>query len=145
MKALISKAPSRLSRTILSRPERVEALCRELRSLLRAKRLGKIAFRVELIARECLVNAVKHGNHGEEQKRVTMRLWFAREDIRLQVGDEGEGFNWRRVLRRRPAGPRETTGRGLGLMGVYAERVRFNARGNLITLWFRRRPEAQTT
>ncbi len=136
-----ARKPAQLSRKILSRAEEIDGLCLEIRALLKARGLASTVFGVELLARECLNNAAKHGNGGDTGKRVALNLRFSRREIRLRVADQGRGFNWKRVLEAPPPRRTATSGRGLMIIGAYAERVRFNPRGNEITLWLRG-PEA---
>jgi hypothetical protein len=41
---------------------------------------------------ELLKNAVKHGNHGDPTKSVHVWFYFSKEEARIIVEDEGEGF-----------------------------------------------------
>jgi serine/threonine-protein kinase RsbW len=47
---------------------------------------------ISLAVRECLVNAVKHGNRFSEQKKVRFEVWQAPRRIKVKIGDEGNGF-----------------------------------------------------
>jgi serine/threonine-protein kinase RsbW len=132
-----SSAPS-ICQTISSRVAEADLLCEKVRTLLQHDDLSHLSFAVELLARECLNNAVIHGNRGDEKKSVLFRLWIEQQWIRLQVRDEGPGFAWRKP---RPAeNTTATSGRGLRLCELYAGRVRFNGCGNQITLWIKRDP-----
>jgi anti-anti-sigma factor len=119
---------------IPSRQADVEALCQKIRNLLQANDLSRACFPVELLARECLNNAVIHGNRKNADKSIALCLWVGREWIRLQVRDEGPGFAWRKTHQNR-LDTTASSGRGLQLYALYAERVRFNRSGNQITLW----------
>ena len=96
--------------------------------------LPLLCFPVELLARECLANAVNHGNRNDAGKSIVFGFSIGREWIRLQVSDEGPGFAWRKALQKR-LDTTQPSGRGLRLYALYAERVRFNRCGNQITLW----------
>jgi len=111
-----------------------DSLCLEIRALLQPRDLDRICFPVELLTRECLANAVTHGNRSDPGKWIVLRLWAGREWIRLQVTDEGPGFAWRKI-RQSKLDTAASSGRGLQLYTLYAERVRFNRSGNQITLW----------
>jgi serine/threonine-protein kinase RsbW len=111
-----------------------ETLCIKVRDLLQKKGLSRACFPAELLARESLNNAVIHGNRNAADKSVLFRLWIGREWIRLQVTDQGPGFDWRKANQNR-SGTTASSGRGLPIYALYAERVRFNRRGNQITLW----------
>ena len=129
----------RLSWALLSRFEEVDAVCGEIRSALRKNGMESASFAVELTARECLNNAVRHGNAGNAARHVELELRSGRKWICLRVSDEGAGFNWRETRRRPlPAGD-AIFGRGLSIAAAYADRVRFNRQGNQITLWLPRR------
>lgn len=123
-----------LRRVSRSDPGAIEALCQEVRAHLQGNGLAAVAFPVELAARECLVNAAVHGNGAAAGKRVALDLRIGRRWIRIEVSDEGRGFNWRR-RRRTAASPTQTHGRGLGICAQLAGRIAFNQRGNRITLW----------
>jgi serine/threonine-protein kinase RsbW len=116
----------------------VDMLCREIRSLLLDNGLGEVSFPVELAARECLNNAVIHGNRSDASKKVALNLQFRRNCIFLQVSDEGSGFNWRKVKRAPPPGDAGIGGRGLSIVALYAHRITFNRRGNQVTIWLKR-------
>ena len=126
-------------RTIPSSMAEAESLCLKIRALLQRESLCRICFPVELLARECLSNAVIHGNRGDARKSVQFRLWIGRQWVRLQVSDEGSGFAWRKALVR-TLDTAKPHGRGLQLYTLYAGRVRFNRRGNQITLWVKKNP-----
>jgi serine/threonine-protein kinase RsbW len=112
----------------------VESLCLKIRALLQSNDLVEACFCVELLARECLNNAVIHGNRGDAGKLIELSLCVGRKYLRLQVGDEGPGFAWPEMRRKRldTVAP---SGRGLKLYELYARRVQFNRSGNRITLW----------
>ena len=143
MKGPATKTQSRLSKEILSkeilsRLEQVDGLCQEIRSVLKEAGLEPDAFGVELVARECLNNAVLHGSRGDNNKRVQLELVYSRGKIRLRIADEGPGFDWKKALQTKTAKRDATSGRGLRILNSYAERFRFNRRGNQITLWLPR-------
>lgn len=134
--------PISLCQTIPSRLEEIESLCLKIRGLLQAAGLSESCFAVELLARECLVNAVVHGNRNAADKSVALLLSVGRELIRLQVNDEGQGFDWRTV-RREGSDTTTTSGRGLRLYALYAERIRFNLSGNQVVLWIRKKKRTE--
>ncbi len=125
----------RLRRDIPSRLSDVDALCREIRSSLDEHGFEAVGFTVELTVRECLNNAVLHGNTSDPAKRVSLDLHCTTERVRVRIADEGPGFDWRK---RRPGtvpDPEATVGRGLAIVAGYADRLAFNQKGNQITLW----------
>jgi len=131
-----------LRRSLPSRLFAVEKLCREVRAFLEANGLAAARFGVELVARECLNNAVVHGNRRQAGRRIDFRLALGRRWIRLEVADEGQGFDWR-SRRRTPPGSQASHGRGFVICQNYSDRIRFNQAGNRITVW-QRRPQPET-
>lgn len=130
-------AQAAFSQAVPSRLADVESLCKRIRGTLRAAGLSAVCFPVELLARESLVNAVIHGNGRAADKLVHLSLSVGRKWICVRVRDEGQGFAWRRASRKTPD-PARCTGRGLQLFALYADRVRFNRKGNQIALWIRK-------
>lgn len=122
------------SQRISARMSEAESLCLRLRSVLLSSPLSGFTFPVELLARECLSNAVIHGSRSRADKFVLFVFCVGRKWIRLEISDEGPGFAWREApKRRRDAGA--SCGYGLQICALYAQRIRFNRRGNKITLW----------
>jgi len=119
---------------IPSRADEAELLCLKIRDVLQRNGLSQFCFAIELLARECVANAVNHGNGNDAAKSIVVQLRVGRAWIRLQVTDEGAGFGWRKALQKR-TGTTEVSGRGLRLYALYAERFRFNRCGNRITIW----------
>jgi len=124
---------------IPSRLREVDALCREVRTLLADHGLGGTSFPVELLAREWLNNAIIHGNERDEEKRVGFHMGVGRKWIWLQVIDEGPGFDWRKARRAPPPDDTSPSGRGLFISAQYAQKITFNQRGNRITVWLKKK------
>jgi serine/threonine-protein kinase RsbW len=49
--------------------------------------------RVGIALRECMVNAVVHGNRYNSRKKVHLRVTRTSESLTVVVGDEGDGFD----------------------------------------------------
>ena len=92
-------------------------------------------FAARLALEEAVANAVKHGHQGDPAKRVRVGYRVRADRVLVEVEDQGAGFDPRRV-----ADPRDREnldkpcGRGLLLMRSYTTWLRFNARGNRVTL-----------
>jgi serine/threonine-protein kinase RsbW len=93
----------------------------------------KELFSVKLALEEALVNAIKHGNGYDRNKRVTISYIVLANRFEITVTDEGNGFD--------PADVPDPTavenlerpcGRGLMLMRHYMTHVEFNERGNSV-------------
>jgi serine/threonine-protein kinase RsbW len=84
---------------------------------------------------EAVINAIKHGNELDDTKKVVVGFAIDDERAIISVADEGEGFD--------PASVPDPTldenliamsGRGLSLIRAYMDEVRFNDKGNDITM-----------
>jgi anti-anti-sigma factor len=137
MTAPRGRAPISLFEKIPSRMAEAELLCLKIRETLQANHLSEHSFAVELLARECLSNAIIHGNGKDDDKSIVLRLNLGREWIHLEVRDQGPGFRWRRA-RQNKLNCSACSGRGLHLYQLYARRVQFNRLGNQVTLWISR-------
>jgi len=92
-------------------------------------------FAVRLALEEAINNAIKHGNRGDPAKAVEIVCSVTPERAEITVRDQGEGFD--------PASVPDPTaeenlqkpcGRGIMLMRAYMDEVRYNAKGNAVTL-----------
>jgi serine/threonine-protein kinase RsbW len=92
-------------------------------------------FAMRLGLEEALVNGLKHGNRGDPARRVSVRYRVGPELALVVVEDQGPGFNPGDVPD--PLAPENlerACGRGLLLMRAYLTWVRYNDRGNAVTL-----------
>jgi anti-sigma regulatory factor (Ser/Thr protein kinase) len=115
--------------------EDAEDVCKQFRERLAGVQ-GSLLFQAELLLREALTNAVLHGSHGDRRKRVLCAVRLARGRLVISVQDEGPGFDWR-SRPGQPKRPLDTCGRGIDIYRRYATRVRFNDKGNAVTLVLR--------
>jgi serine/threonine-protein kinase RsbW len=90
-------------------------------------------FAAELLVREALTNAVIHGCHADPARRVRCFLRVKARRLLIAVEDDGDGFNWRAAWNYSAAFP-DCSGRGIAILRQYASRVRYSARGNLVTI-----------
>lgn len=92
-------------------------------------------FGMRLALDEAICNAIKHGNRNDPGKKVQVRCHITRDLVRMEVEDEGEGFDPHQVPDPlEPNNLERPCGRGLLLMRRYAAGVHFNERGNCVTL-----------
>jgi serine/threonine-protein kinase RsbW len=92
-------------------------------------------FGMRLSLEEALVNAIKHGHQYDSRKKVTVRYRVSRAAVEVDVEDEGPGFRPEEVPD--PLAPENLErdcGRGLLLMRNFMTSVRYNARGNVVSL-----------
>jgi anti-sigma regulatory factor (Ser/Thr protein kinase) len=90
-------------------------------------------FDAELLVREALTNAVVHGCLTDPEKQVRCALRLNGGRLLFMVEDDGEGFNWRAAWARQAA-LSDCSGRGIAILRKYASHVRYNARGNAVTI-----------
>jgi serine/threonine-protein kinase RsbW len=92
-------------------------------------------FAIHLAAEEALVNAVVHGNQLDPAKTVQVECHVSPSLVRLEVTDEGAGFDPASVpdctLEERREAP---GGRGVMLMRSFMTRIEYNAKGNSVIL-----------
>ncbi len=125
-----------MERRFQSRLQEVDAACLELRVFLQAQGLAARLFPIELTVRECLNNAVIHGNQHDPSRRVLFCVRVGPRWLRITVADEGPGFAWRR--RACIPGSEASHGRGISILALHTRKVSYNQRGNSVTLWFER-------
>jgi serine/threonine-protein kinase RsbW len=95
----------------------------------------KDQFAVRLALEEALANGIKHGNRLDPARSVSLRYRVTPETVLAEVEDEGPGFDAGHVPD--PLAPENLerpSGRGLFLMRFYMTWVRYNERGNRVTL-----------
>jgi anti-anti-sigma factor len=91
---------------------------------------------LNLVLREMLNNAIEHGNHGIPDKEVRCDVQhLGRKRFKIQVEDQGEGFDHNSVDWEIPVDPRQTRNRGYALINTFCDQVKFNDKGNLVTAY----------
>jgi len=98
-----------------------------------------ILFELRVILNELILNAVKHGNHEDETKYVSIKAFVARGDKALiVVGDDGLGYDYRSILYNNlnddicNLNDIKETGRGILIVKSLCEKVKFNNKGNMV-------------
>ncbi len=92
-------------------------------------------FSVHLAMEEALVNAIRHGNQLDVNKHVHVACRVSPELIRIEITDEGEGFDPSSVPDPTdPANIEAPSGRGLMLMRSFMSRVEYNDVGNRVVM-----------
>ena len=89
-----------------------------------------------LCLEEALVNAVRHGNHNNADRAVTVSLEADGDCCTIRVSDEGGGFRVDEV-----AFPEldQMGGRGICLIRHFMEHVKFDTQANCLEMSFRRK------
>ena len=92
-------------------------------------------FSIHLAAEEAIVNAIVHGNKLDPHKQVLVECLVSREIVRVEITDEGAGFD--------PALLPDCTaeerlevpnGRGVMLMRTFMTRIEYNDKGNRVLM-----------
>jgi serine/threonine-protein kinase RsbW len=87
---------------------------------------------------EAVNNAITHGNKANPQKLVDVEIEFDNDEIRITVSDEGEGFKPDKIPDPTlPENIEELSGRGVFLMTKLADSIKFNEKGNSVTMSFK--------
>jgi serine/threonine-protein kinase RsbW len=84
---------------------------------------------------EAVTNAIKHGNNFQEDIKVFFDTEITADRIKIVVADEGDGFDVHSVPD--PMDPinfLKPSGRGILFMNIGMDEVRYNQKGNVLTL-----------
>ena len=120
----------------------VEYVMRHCSSCCDYARRFNLNFRVGLS--EALSNAMLYGNDSDPEKRVRVEVTIKMEEISVRITDEGVGFDPSKVPDPTlPDNISKTGGHGIFLMKSLMDEVRFNERGNSVTLVLRLEGEAE--
>ena len=96
-------------------------------------------FSVQLAMEEAVINAVKHGNHLDRDKKVRIAARLAKDLIRIEISDEGCGFDPDSLPDPTEEPHRNSPcGRGVMLMRNFMTQVKYNAKGSCVVMEKRR-------
>ena len=121
-----------LRREVAATPEAVEEFCQAVRQWTSTLALAR-PFSVELLTREAVTNAALHGCRWNPAQRITCIVRSRAGRVTIAVRDQGVGFDWRAAKPELP-GADSCCGRGLAIFKRYADRFRFNRRGNSLII-----------
>jgi len=130
----VSGIPTSYSVVLESVPSAVDGVWERISSELEADNFSQEdIFAVHLALEEAFINAVKHGNGADPDKKVKIDYLVSSEKVEIFVSDEGDGFDPDVV-----PDPRcgenlyKPEGRGLLLMRSFMSAVKFNKQGNRV-------------
>ncbi|MEM7233056.1 MAG: ATP-binding protein [Planctomycetota bacterium] len=105
---------------IRSRPALREAVLDEVLGLLESRGCTLDAFFDRLCLDEGILNAILHGNAGDENKRVQVRVFQNTSRWGVEIEDEGPGFDWQTAVARKPEelDQESSGGRGVALIAA---------------------------
>ncbi len=87
---------------------------------------------------EAVNNAIIHGNRYDKNKSVEIDIRLEGEALRVEVCDEGRGFRPQDVPDpTKPENIELVNGRGVFLMTHLADEIKYNDRGNCVTMKFK--------
>lgn len=96
-------------------------------------------FNVRLALDEACMNAIKHGNREDPEKGISIGVRVDPRKVRMEVQDEGNGFDYTRMLDPREIDRlQQTGGRGLFLIQQFMEQVYFKEEGSRIVMVYRK-------
>ena len=119
--------------TFSSVMENIDRACAECMSFLAESvfQINPKHFPLNLLIREGLTNAVKHGNKCDPEQLVRFSVLLEKSSISFTIEDQGAGFDWQNMevsIRK----PDLETGRGLWIIREYAHEYAFNTKGNIL-------------
>jgi len=131
----LTQTDDRLNITFSSTMAHVDKACRHALEFLHRKMPAfDHDFELNLLMREGLMNAVKHGNTLVQDKLVYFSIRFSPPDtIRMEIEDQGEGFQWHTAGYDLPEDFAES-GRGIFILRQYCSLIKYNAKGNHLTI-----------
>ncbi len=130
----ISITPGHLRICFSSTLENIDRAIEETKKFIGSAGMERHEFGLILVVREGLLNAVVHGNSSRCEKTVRYRLSSESRFFEIEIEDEGEGFDWRSCGLLEIPGITCVCGRGMAIMKSYSRDVRFNEKGNVLTL-----------
>lgn len=125
-----------ISFTFSSTLENIDDVCEQTLTYIRSRSQGAggLLFAVNLVMREGLTNAVRHGNSGDPVKIVKFRLAIENNvSIKLVIEDQGGGFDWKKQQKVSFL-ENEDHGRGIKIMKTYFNSYSYNDKGNILYL-----------
>ena len=127
----------KFDKSICSRSEDAVAIVRDL--VVRLEQFGwtgKDVFGIHMAMEEALMNAIKHGNESDCEKKVHIEISICENSFYSRITDEGDGFQLEEVPD--PTADEnleKTSGRGVMLIKNFIDRVEYNDKGNSIELF----------
>lgn len=89
--------------------------------------------KIYLCVSEAVLNSIKHGNKNDIEKNVSIKIEFNTEQFKIQVEDEGAGFDIKKI--KDPTKKRNIKneeGRGIFIITKLSEQIEYNKKGNSV-------------
>ena len=129
----ISKTDNKLEISFSAALKNIDKAAEETKSFLVMINKKEHTFNTVLVMREGLINAVIHGNKCDENKTVMYKLIFENQYLKMNISDEGNGFDWKKMFEKE-ADSTADCGRGLFIMKTYSSFMEYNQIGNQLLL-----------
>ncbi len=132
----VQKTTDSISFTFSSTMKNVDGICEKTIRFLESAIMGiqEQLFAINLVLREGLTNAVRHGNVNNPEKLVMFDLFVTdRSSIKIVIEDQGNGFDWENYKNGKFPG-HEEHGRGIIIMKTYFNKYSYNKKGNILYL-----------
>ena len=89
--------------------------------------------KIYLCVSEAVLNSIKHGNKNDLKKNVSIKIGFDTEQFKIQVEDEGDGFDLKTIKDPTKKGNlKNEEGRGIFIITKLSEQIEYNKKGNLV-------------
>lgn len=113
----------------------IDNICKDTEKFMKIHAIAKTRILdIELGVREALSNAIRHGAAKTNNTMIQYRLRYDQKQfIIVTVTDPGPGFDWNTAMKRVLPCLTES-GRGIFIMQNCFDTIKFNERGNEITL-----------
>lgn len=98
--------------------------------------------RIMLTLSEAVTNAIVHGNKEDPQKKVFVSAEYDARMLKIEVEDEGEGFNPDKLPNPlKKENLLDQGGRGVYLIKQYSDKVEYSNGGRKVTMHFQLDPK----
>jgi serine/threonine-protein kinase RsbW len=87
---------------------------------------------------EAVNNAILHGNRSDPKKIVEIVITYKTNELKIKVADEGQGFRPENIPDPTiPENIEALNGRGVYLMSHLSDKIKYNKKGNSVTITFK--------
>ncbi len=91
--------------------------------------------KIYLCISEAVINSIKHGNKNDWNKQVSIIVNFSKDEMDIQIEDEGDGFDINEV--KNPIlkeNINKESGRGIFIIKNLSDKIEYNEKGNRVQL-----------
>lgn len=89
--------------------------------------------KVYLCVSEAVINAIKHGNKNDRDKKVSIEVTLNIHELKVKVEDEGNGFDINSISDPTIEGNlKNESGRGIFIIKTLTNQIKYNEKGNRI-------------